>query len=76
MYQFNYPALFEYLQESGKPEQLNLIMHYHNHRRYRDGVRKGKTPMEILTGKEQAKDWIAILLEIIREKKPELLLAS
>ena len=57
-------------------EQLNLIMHYHNHRRYRDGVRKGKTPMEILTGKEQAKDWIAILLEIIREKKPELLLAS
>lgn len=57
-------------------EQLNLIMHYHNHRRYRDGVRKGKTPMELLTGKEQAKDWIAILLEIIREKKPELLLAS
>ena len=57
-------------------KQLNLIMHYHNHRRYRDGVRKGKTPMEILTGKEQTKDWIAILFEIIREKKPELLLAS
>src|SRR5664280_502193 len=57
-------------------EQLNLIMHYHNHRRYRDGVRKGKTPMELLTGKEQTKDWIAILLEIIRAKKPELLLAS
>jgi len=29
-----------------------------------------------VAGKEQAKDWIAILLEIIREKKPELLLAS
>jgi len=57
-------------------EFLNLIMHYHNYRRYRDGVRKNKTPMEILTGKEQVKDWIAILLEIIREKKPELLLAS
>ena len=57
-------------------EQLNLIMHYHNHRRYRDGVRKGKTPMELLTGKEQTKDWIAILFEIIRAKKPELLLAS
>src|SRR5664280_2061653 len=57
-------------------EQLNLIMHYHNHRRYRDGVRKGKTPMELLTGKEQTKDWLAILLEIIRAKKPELLLAS
>jgi hypothetical protein len=49
---------------------------YHNHRCYRDGVRKGKTPMELLTGKEQTKDWLAILLEIIRAKKPELLLAS
>jgi hypothetical protein len=57
-------------------QRINLIMHYHNHRRYRDGVRKGKTPMELLTGKEQTKDWIAILLEIIRAKKPELLLAS
>jgi hypothetical protein len=57
-------------------EMLNLIMHYHNYRRYRDGVRKGKTPMEILTGKEQTKDWLAILLDIIREKKPELLLIS
>ena len=55
-------------------EMLNLIMHYHNYRRYRDGVRKNKTPMEILTGKEQTKDWLAILLDIIREKKPELLL--
>jgi hypothetical protein len=32
-------------------ETLNLIMHYHNHRRYTDGKRKGKTPIEILTGK-------------------------
>ena len=55
-------------------EMLNLIMHYHNYRRYRDGVRKNKTPMEILTGKEKTKDWLAILLDIIREKKPELLL--
>ena len=57
-------------------ELLNLIMHYHNHRRYCDGVRKGKTPMEILTGKKQTKDWISILFNIIREKDPELLLAS
>ena len=54
-------------------EQLSLIMHYHNHRRYRDGVRKNKTPMEILTGKEQAKDWISILFDMIREKDPQLL---
>jgi len=38
-------------------ETLNLIMHYHNHRRYLDGKRKEKTPMEILTGKKQEKDW-------------------
>jgi hypothetical protein len=54
-------------------EFLNLIRHYHNYRRYRDGVRKNKTPMEILTGNEQTNDWIAILLEIVKEKKPELL---
>jgi hypothetical protein len=57
-------------------ELLNLIMHYHNHRRYRDGKRKDKTPMEILTGEEQAEDWISILFDIIREKDPGLLLAS
>jgi len=57
-------------------EQLNLVMHYHNHRRYCDGVRKNKTPMELLTGKEQAKDWISILFDRIREKDPELLLDS
>jgi len=57
-------------------ELLSLIMHYHNHRRYCDGVRKNKTPMEILTGKEQAQDWISILFDRIREKDPDLLLAS
>ena len=57
-------------------EQLNLIMHYHNHRRYRDGKRKNKTPMEILTGQKQEKDWIELVFGIIREKDPELLLAS
>jgi hypothetical protein len=30
-------------------EILNLIMFYHNHRRYKAGKRKGKTPMELLT---------------------------
>jgi len=54
-------------------EQLNLIMHYH--RRYLAGVRKNKTPMEILTGEDQAKDWIEILFDIIEEKDPKLLLA-
>lgn len=57
--------------------QLNLIMHYHyhNHRRYRDGKRKNKTPMALLTGKEQTEDWISIILDTLRKKDPELLLA-
>ena len=57
-------------------EQLNLIMFYHNYRRYRDGKRKNKTPMELLTGKQQTEDWIALVFDKIREKDPELLLAS
>ncbi len=57
-------------------EQLNLIMFYHNHRRYRDGKRKDETPVEILTGQEQDKDWIALVFDLIREKDPDLLLAS
>jgi len=50
-------------------ELLNLIMFYHNHRRYNAGKRKGKTPMEILTGKKQEKDWLDMLLEIDKEQK-------
>jgi hypothetical protein len=57
-------------------EQLNLIMFYHNYRRYRAGKRKNKTPMELLTGKEQTEDWISLIFDKIREKDPELLLAS
>jgi len=32
-------------------ETLNLIMFYHNHRRYQSGKRQGKAPIELLTGK-------------------------
>ena len=42
---------------------LNLFMFYHNYRRYVDGKRKGKTPIEILTGRKQEKDWLELLLE-------------
>ena len=47
-------------------EILNLIMFYHNHRRYKAGKRKGKTPMELLTGSKQEKDWLEMLMD--REK--------
>ena len=51
-------------------EFLNLFAFYHNHRIYNDGKRKGKSPMEILTGKKQEKDWIELLMDIIEEKDP------
>jgi hypothetical protein len=51
-------------------ETLNLVMFYHNHRRYKDGKRKGKTPIEILTGEKQNKDWIELLFEVVEEKEP------
>lgn len=55
-------------------ETLNLIMYYHNHRRYYSGKRKGRTPMEILTGKKQEKDWITLLLDLVKEKEPSLVM--
>jgi len=53
-----------------KQEMLNLIMFYHNHRRYKAGKRKGKTPMELFTGEAQKKDWIELLFDVLKEKDP------
>jgi len=44
-------------------ETLNLIMFYHNHRRYKSGKRQGKAPMELLTGEALDADWVALLLQ-------------
>jgi hypothetical protein len=49
-------------------EFLNLFMFYHNHRRYRAGKRKGKTPMELLYKNEQVDDWIGLLVKKIESK--------
>jgi hypothetical protein len=54
-------------------EFLNTFMFYHNHRRYHAGKRKGKTPMEMLTGKEQKEDWITLLQKKVKEKEFALL---
>ena len=48
---------------------LNTFMFYHNHRRYHAGKRKGKTPMEILTGNKQEEDWITLLLEEVSKNE-------
>ena len=51
-------------------EFLNLFAFYHNHRRYKAGKRKGKTPMEMLTGKRQNKDWVELLTDFIETAEP------
>jgi hypothetical protein len=49
-------------------ETLNLIMFYHNHRRYKSGKRQGKAPIELLTGKPlQAPWWELLHQQIITE---------
>jgi hypothetical protein len=44
-------------------ETFNLIMFYHNHRRYQSGKRQGKAPIELLTGEALAADWVTLLLQ-------------
>jgi hypothetical protein len=48
-------------------ETLNLIMFYHNHRRYRGGRPQGKAPIELLTGEALQGDWIDLLIQHKRE---------
>jgi hypothetical protein len=42
-------------------ETLNLLMFYHNHRRYKSGKRQGKAPLELLTGKPLEAPWWELL---------------
>jgi hypothetical protein len=44
-------------------ETLNLIMFYHNHRRYKGGKRQGKAPIELLTGEALEADWVELLMQ-------------
>jgi hypothetical protein len=48
-------------------ETLNLIMFYHNHRRYKSGRRQGKAPIELLTGAALQGDWVDLLIQHKRE---------
>jgi len=43
-------------------DTLNLIMFYHNHRKFNNGKRKNQAPIEILTGKPLEKHWLDLLL--------------
>jgi len=51
------------------PETLNLIMFYHNHRRYKSGKRQGKAPIELLTGKPLQAPWWELLLQQVKTKQ-------
>jgi hypothetical protein len=44
-------------------ETLNLLMFYHNHRRYKSGKRQGKAPIALLTGKPLEAPWWELLLQ-------------
>jgi hypothetical protein len=45
---------------------LNLIMDFYNHKPFSRGKRKGKSPIEILTGQKQDKDWIDKIMDLVR----------
>ena len=52
-------------------EFLNLFAFYHNHRIYKRGKRKGKAPIEILTGEKLKRDWIELLIEQVENKEAD-----
>ncbi len=45
---------------------LNLVMFYHNNRVFKRGIRKGKSPMQLLTGKVQA-SWIDLIMNLFED---------
>lgn len=56
-------------------ETLNLIMFYHNHRRYKGGKRQGKAPIELLTGEVLEADWVDLLIQHKQETSPDTIIA-
>ena len=57
-------------------ETLNLIMFYHNHRRYKSGKRQGKAPIELLTGEVLEADWVELLIQHTQEVSQDTSLTS
>ena len=57
-------------------EALNLIMFYHNHRRYNSGKRKGKAPIELLTGHALEAQWVELLMQQVNRQQEAPLNAS
>ncbi len=52
-------------------ETLNLILFYHNHHRYQSGKRKGKAPLELLTGQSLPGEWWERLIQPVQEAEKD-----
>jgi hypothetical protein len=50
-------------------ETLNLIMFYHNHRRYKSGKRQGQAPFELLTGKPLEAEWWELVTQRVKTEQ-------
>jgi hypothetical protein len=48
---------------------LNLLMFYHNHRRYKSGKRQGKAPIALLTGEPLQAEWWELLLQQVHREE-------
>ena len=47
---------------------LNLLMFYHNHRRYKSGTRQGKAPLALWTGKRLEAEWWELLSQQVNRE--------
>lgn len=48
-------------------ETVNLLMFYHNHRRYKSGKRQGKAPIALLTGETLGAHWVDLFIQHTQE---------
>jgi hypothetical protein len=47
-------------------QSLNLIMDFYNNHTFKRGKRKGKSPLEILTGKKNEIPWLDKIMDLVR----------
>ena len=47
-------------------QALNLIMDFYNHHTFKRGKRKGKSPLEILTGQKKDTPWLDKIIDLVR----------
>ena len=50
-------------------QSLNLIMDFYNNHTFKRGKRKGKSPLEILTGKKNELPWLDKIMDLVRLHK-------